>query len=125
MAGVAPSIGLVPSLAPLGSIDDVVFHVANVLRVPVLVAALLALAAVVVELGSLGVELARRRRRDPVAIKRAASAASAALAAGDADLASRHLAGAAWSDAMRETFAQILAEVAAPPFDPEWLSKCV
>ena len=50
-------------------IDEVIFHVANALRVPVLILALVALALVIFELGSFVVELRGRRRRrlrDPV-----------------------------------------------------------
>ncbi|MGZ4202167.1 MAG: hypothetical protein ACXVRH_08925, partial [Thermoleophilaceae bacterium] len=45
-------------------IEKVIFHVAEALRVPVLILALLALAAVMVELGAFVIELVRRRRRD-------------------------------------------------------------
>jgi biopolymer transport protein ExbB/TolQ len=120
----APSTGLSAALAtPLASIDDVVFHVANVLRVPVLIAALLALAAVAVELGALTMELLRRRGRDRALIERAASEANAALAGGDRGLAARHLRDAASSDAMRKVFANVLADVAAVPPDADGLAK--
>ena len=45
------------------SVEDVLFDVAEALRVPVLVLALLAGVVVLLELGSLAMELARRRRR--------------------------------------------------------------
>ena len=45
-------------------IENAIFHIAEALRVPVLILALLALAAVLVELGGFVVELVRRRRRD-------------------------------------------------------------
>jgi biopolymer transport protein ExbB/TolQ len=111
---------------PLGSIEDVVFHIANVLRIPVLVAALGALAIVLVELGALAVELSRRRRRDGDAIKRAAREARAALVAGDRALAGRALVGAASSQPMHAVFAEILEEVsAASPSDSSYLSKSI
>ncbi len=108
---------------PVASIEDVVFHVANALRVPVLVAALLALAVVLVELGRLGVELVRRRRRDPLAIEAAAKAARAALTAGDAGLAERTLLVVVSSTAMVETLRRVLREVASTPVDPHVLHK--
>jgi biopolymer transport protein ExbB/TolQ len=45
-------------------IEKVIFHVAEALRIPVLVLALVALAAVAVELGGFLMELVRRRRRN-------------------------------------------------------------
>jgi biopolymer transport protein ExbB/TolQ len=110
---------------PLASIEDVVFHVANVLRIPVLAAALLALAAILIELGALGVELSHRRGRNPVVVGRAASEACAALAAGDRALAARHLSVAASSNAMRTVFARVLAEVSSPPVDANLVSMNV
>lgn len=59
---------------PIAAIEDVVFDVVDALRVPVLIAALLALALVLVELGALAMELRRRRRHDPAALERAAVA---------------------------------------------------
>jgi biopolymer transport protein ExbB/TolQ len=59
---------------PTAAIEDVVFDVVDALRVPVLIAALLALALVLVELGALGMELRRRRKQDVAALERAAVA---------------------------------------------------
>ncbi len=113
-------------ILPLASIEDVVFHIANVLRIPVLVAALLALALVLVELGALAVELKRRGRHDRLAVKLAAREARAALAAGDRPLAGRHLVGAASSAAMHAVFAEVLEQFAAPPpLDSNQLSKSI
>jgi hypothetical protein len=44
--------------------NDVIFEVAEALRVPVLVLTVLALAVVLIELGGFTIELLRRRRRD-------------------------------------------------------------
>jgi hypothetical protein len=44
--------------------SEVIFEVAEALRVPVLVLTVLALGVVLVELGGFAVELTRRRRRD-------------------------------------------------------------
>jgi biopolymer transport protein ExbB/TolQ len=110
-------------IVPSASIEDVVFHIANVLRIPVLVAALLALAMVLVELGALAVELKRRGRRDPGAIRRAAREARAALATGDRTLAGRELVGAASSAAMHAVFAEVLEQVSVRPVDSNQLAK--
>lgn len=104
---------------PFATLDNFVFHVANTLRVPVLIAALLALAWVLVELGSLGVELVRRRGRNPALVAQATSAAREALVRGDRPLAARHLTGLASSRAMRIVFLRVLAAVATPPIDAE------
>lgn len=102
---------------PLASLEDIVFHVANTLRIPVLVAALAALAWVVVEAGSLAVELFRRRGRTPIVISREAGAAREALADGDRPLAARHLAVLATSARMRGAFVRSLAAASSPPVD--------
>jgi biopolymer transport protein ExbB/TolQ len=96
-------------MTPVASIEDVVFHVANALRVPVLVAALIALALVLVEAGALAVELARRRTRDPAKVSAAGLHAREALAAGDRGLATRWLAGIASSGAMWTTLQGLLS----------------
>jgi biopolymer transport protein ExbB/TolQ len=111
------SVGPVAAVAPLASLDDFVFHVANTLRVPVIVGALLALAWVLVELGSLFVELLSRRGRNPIVVAQATGAAREALASGDRPLAARHLAGVASSRAMRTVFKRVIAAAASPPVD--------
>ncbi|MHA3704597.1 hypothetical protein ACXR2U_20695, partial [Jatrophihabitans sp. YIM 134969] len=60
-----------------------IFHIASVLEIPVVVAALLALAVVIVELGRFAVEVSARARRRPgparaAALERAAQAARTA-----------------------------------------------
>jgi biopolymer transport protein ExbB/TolQ len=112
-------------ITPIASIEDVVFHIANVLRIPVLVAALLALGLVLVELGALAVELRRRGRRDGGATKRAARAAREALAAGDRARAGRQLVGAASSTAMHVVFADVLDQVSSGPVDSNQLAKSI
>jgi biopolymer transport protein ExbB/TolQ len=64
-------------------VDNAIFHVASALQVPVLVLALLALAATIFELGSFGVELQGRRRRTLGALLQSTDAARAALDEGD------------------------------------------
>jgi len=111
-------------IVPPASIEDVVYHIANVLRIPVLVAALGALALVLVELGALGVELMRRRGRDPAGLEQAAAAARTALQVGDRGLAGRILVAAGSSAAMHATFARVL-DAATPPMDSDRLSKSI
>ena len=111
-------------IAPVASIEDVVYHIANVLRIPVLVAALCALALVLVELGALGVELMRRHGRDATAVEQAASAARSALHSGDRALAGRMLIAAGSSAAMHSVFARIL-DAATPPLDQDRMSKSI
>ncbi len=107
----------------LATFEDVVFHIANVLRIPVLVAAVLALAVVLAESGALVVELVRRRRRTPKLVEAAAHRARAALTAGDKGLAGRHLAGVASSGAMWAAIERLLAHAAPGPEASSWMSK--
>jgi biopolymer transport protein ExbB/TolQ len=66
-------------MLPFADIEDVIFHVAEALRVPVLVAALLCLAIVLVEFGRFLVELSRRRGRSYTGLQAATDRALAAL----------------------------------------------
>jgi len=84
-------------------IDEAIFHVASALQVPVLILALLALAVVVVELGSYVIELRGRRRRRFSALATGAQAARTALLGGDRPAAEAALAGAARSREMAAT----------------------
>jgi biopolymer transport protein ExbB/TolQ len=112
-------IDQIATTTPFASLDSFVFHISNTLRLPVLAGAVLALAWVLVELGSLVVEVVRRRGRNPIVVERATSAAREALASGDRPLASRHLTGLASSRAMQTVFVRILGAVATPPVDAD------
>lgn len=92
-----------------GDVEDVIFRIASALKVPVLVAALLALALVLAEGGALCVELSRRRGRSEPRIEAAGVGARDALAQGDRAQAARWLQGVAWSGAMWETLQALLA----------------
>lgn len=98
----------------LASIEDVVFDVVDALRYPVLIAALLALALVIVELGALVVELRRRRAGSAAGLEHASLEARRALITGD------HVGAATWlrtvsrSTAMERTAILVLGQVAAP-----------
>ncbi len=112
-------------MIPAGSIEEIVFHVSNVLRVPVLVAALIALAIVLAEGGALIVELTRRRRRhrDPRAVQVAGVNARQALDAGDSGLASGWAARIASSPAMLATLQELLTHVGDGPLASNRMAK--
>ena len=90
------------------SIDEVIFHVANALEVPVLIAALVALALVIFELGSFVIELQGRRRRRFATLSTASEQARRALLAGDRQGAEVDVRGLAQSAAMAGTIAFIV-----------------
>jgi biopolymer transport protein ExbB/TolQ len=112
-------------MTPVASIEDVVFHVANVLRVPVLVAALLALALVLAEAGALAVELVRRRRRNPAEVATAGRWAGEAMAADEQARATRCLAAIAASGAMWRTLEALLSHVGDGPLASSRMAKCL
>jgi len=99
---------------PFASVEDVVFDAADALRVPVLIAALAALAFVIWEIGALCVELVRRRRRDQATLERTALAARGAVAAGDRQRAGVVLLGAASSTAMEQVFTRVIGFLGHP-----------
>lgn len=99
------------------SIDEVIFHVASALEVPVLIAALVALALVIFELGSFVVELYGRRRRRFATLSTASEQARRALLAGDREGAGVGVAGLAQSPAMAGTIAFIVAHAGADGSD--------
>jgi biopolymer transport protein ExbB/TolQ len=84
-------------------IDEVIFHVASVLQVPVLILALLALAVVIFELGSYAVELRGRSRRHFATLSDSAEKARQSLAGGDRAAAAAAVAAIPRSPAMRRT----------------------
>jgi biopolymer transport protein ExbB/TolQ len=91
--------------------EQVLLDVAEALRVPVFVLALLALALVLYELGAFGIELSRRRSRDFDLLERATDEACAALVERRDPTAARHsLAPVAWSPAMTGVLAFIVAQ---------------
>jgi biopolymer transport protein ExbB/TolQ len=100
----------VPSIFALSThdIDNAIFRVANVLEVPVLIAALLALALVIYELGSFAVEAYGRRGRSFSVIVNGTERARQALLSGDRPAAGAAVQGIARSEAMATTLAFIL-----------------
>jgi biopolymer transport protein ExbB/TolQ len=95
-------------------IDEAIFHVANVLQVPVLILALLALAVVIYELGSYAIELRGRRRRRFATLSDGAQAARAALLAGDRAKAQEAVSAIPRSPAMAETLTFIIQQAGTP-----------
>jgi biopolymer transport protein ExbB/TolQ len=91
-------------------IEKVIFHVAEALRVPVLILALLALALVIVELGGFILELVRRRRRDFSRLETAAGDARERLGKKDESGAFAVLRPVAWSRSMERTMAALVIE---------------
>jgi len=83
-------------------VDDVIFRVADALQVPVLICALLALAAVLVECGAFAIELIRRRRRRFDRLEAAARGARESIATGNRLGAAGALRPVGWSAAMNE-----------------------
>jgi biopolymer transport protein ExbB/TolQ len=99
----------VPPVASLtDSIDQAIFHVASALEVPVLIAALSALALVIYELGSYLIEVRHRRRRQFKALSQAADKARAALIAHDPHKAQEAVAPLAQNQEMAATLATIV-----------------
>jgi biopolymer transport protein ExbB/TolQ len=90
-------------------IDEVIFHVASVLQVPVLILALLALALVIFELGSYVVEVVGRRPRRFHGLLEGADRARTALLAGDRPAAERAVSDIPRSAAMAQTMTFIIA----------------
>jgi biopolymer transport protein ExbB/TolQ len=112
-------------MIPQASIEDVLFHIANVLRVPVFVAAILALIFMLFELGSFAFELSRRRRR--IGFKRLDQAASVALQAfqrNDRPAATSALGELASSGMMAATLAELTVQYGEPAA-PDRMAKCL
>ncbi len=97
-------------------IDNAIFNVADVLEVPVLVMALVALALVVFELGTFIVEVRARFNRH-TDLDAAVAKTRSALLAGDASRANQDVAGVARSGAMAKALAVIIAYARIPGGD--------
>ncbi len=98
-------------------IYDIIFRVAEALELPVVILALLALAAVLVETGMFIVELVKRRRRTFTALARSGAAARQAVDAGRANEATALLHTVAWSSAVGSAFSVIVKEIGKPGAD--------
>jgi biopolymer transport protein ExbB/TolQ len=105
---------LLPFALTTHSIDTAIFHVADALQVPVLILALVALALVIFELGSFGVETYGRRGRKFTDLSAAVESARTALLADDRDAAAEAVQSIARSSAMATTLGFIIDHVHAP-----------
>jgi biopolymer transport protein ExbB/TolQ len=111
-------VALVAALSS-DDVDEVIFDIANALRVPVLILALIALAVVLYELGSYLVELRTRRRRRFSDLSAKAESARAALLANDRAGAAAAVDGIARSPAMAKTLSYVVANVRTDGNDTE------
>ena len=89
-------------------VEEILFDIADALRIPVLVLALLALALVLFELGGLIAELARRRGRNRGRLDQAIISAGSALNSGDSGRAYLELGKVATSKSMRGVLGSIV-----------------
>ena len=98
-----------------GGIEEVLFQVANALRVPVFIAAGLALAFLLFDLGAFFVELSRRGRRGRLAeVELASASARSALGDGDANSAQRALLPLASSAQMADALVELVGHPTKP-----------
>ena len=98
-----------------GGIEEVLFHVANALRVPVFIAAGLALAFLLFDLGAFFVELSRRGRRGRLAeVELASASARSALGDGDQNSAQRALLPLASSAQMADALVELVGHGGRP-----------
>jgi biopolymer transport protein ExbB/TolQ len=105
--------------------NDVIFEIAEALRVPVLILTVLALAVVLVELGGFFVELSRRRRRDITRLRSVAESTRRVLVeGGGAERARRELASVAWSVSMGRTLARLVDDWGKPDAE-SMMSKAI
>lgn len=99
------------------SIERVLFEIAGALRIPVLILAVLALAAVLVELGALLVEWRRRHRRDIARLEQLIDVARRALSEDDIPKALQAVHQIATTSAMDEALRSIVLQRGAPHAD--------
>jgi biopolymer transport protein ExbB/TolQ len=114
----SPRAGLLFALSS-HDINEAIFRVANALKVPVLLLALVALAVIIFELGSFVVELLSRQRRRFGVLSRAAERARAALLTGDRAGAEAAIRGIPCSPAVARTASFIVEHARTPDSDHE------
>ena len=96
------------------NVEQILFDVSNALRVPVLVLALVALVVVIVEAGSLLMELRRRRGRSIWQLDNAIAECQGRLAAGMREEALLALLPIARNRTMEEALSGVLAQIGRP-----------
>jgi biopolymer transport protein ExbB/TolQ len=92
----------------VAGIEQVLFNIAQALRIPVIILALLALAVILVEMGSVTVELVRRRRRRIDRMEAAVAKARTFMAGGWIEQAIVSLRPVTWSNRMERTMEQLV-----------------
>lgn len=95
-------------------IEELLFDISEALLVPVLILTVAALALVVVEAGSLLVEVRRRRHRNLWGLERAVEECRGRLAAGMSAEALAALLPFAWNRQMEDAFAGIVEQCSRP-----------
>ena len=96
------------------AVEEILFEVSEVLRIPVLVLALLALVVVVIDLGALLMELRRRRGRSVWQLEQAVEHARGYLSVGDRNSAYASLVTVARNDEMEKALAGVLEQYGRP-----------
>lgn len=99
------------------SVELLLSHIARALRIPVLALAIVALAAVLAELGALVVDLARRRRRSLDRLEKQLAVAEKALQAGDSAKAFAAMRAIALTPDMARVLAEIVRQLPLPQAD--------
>jgi biopolymer transport protein ExbB/TolQ len=103
-------------------VERLLSHIARALRIPVLTLAIIALAAVLAELGALAVDLARRRRRSLDRLELQLKIAQNALRAGDVPGALAAMRAIALTPAMADVLTAIVLQLPSPDAE-ERISK--
>lgn len=98
-------------------IYDIIFRVAEVLELPVVILTLLALAAVLIEIGAFITELVKRRNRTFSALAKAGASARRAVDDKRMDEAAALLNTVAWSSPVSKAFAVLVDAVSKPGAD--------
>jgi biopolymer transport protein ExbB/TolQ len=98
----------------IAGIEQIVFRVSQALRIPVIILSFIALAITLVELGSLTVELIRRRKRKFKEMEVAAGKARTFMGGGWIEQAIVSLRPVTWSNRMERTMEQLVRMVPAP-----------
>jgi biopolymer transport protein ExbB/TolQ len=95
-------------------VERLLSHIARALRIPVLTLAIIALVAVLAELGALAVDLARRRRRSLDRLEQQLEVAQGALRAGDVPGALQAMRAIALTPDMGDVLTAIVLQLPLP-----------
>lgn len=107
-------------MIPFAEIENTLFHIAEALRVPVLIAALICLAAVLVEFGRFVVELIGRRGRGYAVLQDATEQARVALGTrGDTRAATAALERISTGPEMSDAITRIVSQYGRPDRDEQ------